>query len=178
MEHGLSGAETDVRGDLHSHGNLTDGQASLADMVTAAARGYEYYAITDRAPNLVMQRMTHEKMLAQREQVRQLADAMAAAADGTVGNCSAGNGGPMTLLLGTELNIAPDGDGVGAAMCSRSAARPKCSCHLPAQHRLATARLPHLDCHGRRGATLRLTGEGHWLVPSGSYPPEMPSERS
>jgi DNA polymerase (family 10) len=57
--------ESDVRGDLHSHTNLTDGVASLADMVAAAsARGYEYYAITDHAPNLVMQRMTDDKMLA------------------------------------------------------------------------------------------------------------------
>jgi DNA polymerase (family 10) len=89
----------DVRGDLHSHTNLTDGQASLEDMVTAArAGGYQYYAITDHAPDLVMQRMTDEKMLAQREQVRQLAARLRA--DG---------GRPMELLHGTELNIAPDG---------------------------------------------------------------------
>jgi DNA polymerase (family X) len=89
----------DVRGDLHSHTNLTDGQASLEDMVTAAReRGYEYYAITDHAPNLVMQRMTDEKILAQREQVRALGDRLRT--DG---------GRPMVLLHGTELNIAPDG---------------------------------------------------------------------
>ena len=65
--------ENDLRGDLHTHTDLTDGVASLADMVSAAARrGYEYYAVTDHAPNLVMQRMTDEKMLAQREQVRAL----------------------------------------------------------------------------------------------------------
>jgi DNA polymerase (family X) len=89
----------DVRGDLHSHTNLTDGQASLEDMVAAARdRGYQYYAITDHAPDLVMQRMTDEKMLAQREQVRQLAVRLKD--DG---------GRPMELLHGTELNIAPDG---------------------------------------------------------------------
>jgi DNA polymerase (family X) len=89
----------DVRGDLHSHTNLTDGLASLEDMVSAArGHGYEYYAITDHAPNLVMQRMTDEKILAQREQVRRLADRLAS--DG---------GRPMALLHGTELNIAPDG---------------------------------------------------------------------
>ena len=38
-----------------------------------AARGYAYYAVTDHAPNLYMQRMTDEKMLAQREQLRELA---------------------------------------------------------------------------------------------------------
>jgi DNA polymerase (family X) len=92
-------AEADIRGDLHTHTNLTDGQASLDEMVSFARdRGLEYYAITDHAPNLVMQRMTDEKMLAQREQVRQLSERLAT--DG---------GRPMVLLHGTELNIAPDG---------------------------------------------------------------------
>src|ERR1700749_158382 len=59
--------EQDLRGDLHTHTDLTDGVASMADMVAAAARrGYEYYAITDHAPDLFFQRMTDEKMLAQR----------------------------------------------------------------------------------------------------------------
>jgi DNA polymerase (family 10) len=89
----------DLRGDLHTHTDLTDGVASLDDMAaTAQARGYEYYAITDHAPNLIMQRMTSQKMLAQRDQVRDLSARLAA--DG---------GRPMTLLHGTELNIAPDG---------------------------------------------------------------------
>jgi DNA polymerase (family 10) len=91
----------DIRGDLHTHTNLTDGVATLEEMVIAAAsRGYSYYAVTDHAPNLVMQRMTDEKMLAQREQVHALADRLAR---------SAGGKRPMTLLHGTELNIAPDG---------------------------------------------------------------------
>ena len=83
----------DIRGDLHTHTNLTDGIVSLEGMIAAAgARGYEYYAVTDHAPNLVMQRMTDEKMLAQRAELRALA---------------ARTG--MALLHGTELNIAPDG---------------------------------------------------------------------
>ena len=84
---------SDIRGDLHTHTDLTDGIVSLEGMIAAAeARGYEYYAVTDHAPNLVMQRMTDEKMLAQRDQLRGLAD--------TTG---------MVLLHGSELNIAPDG---------------------------------------------------------------------
>jgi len=44
-------AEGDLRGDLHTHTDLTDGLATLEQMVeTAAARGYEYYAVTDHAP--------------------------------------------------------------------------------------------------------------------------------
>jgi DNA polymerase (family 10) len=85
----------DLRGDLHSHTDLTDGTASLEDMVAAAAEyGFAYYAITDHAPNLFMQRMTDEKMLAQRDAVRAL---QARYPD-------------MTLLHGTELNIDPDGE--------------------------------------------------------------------
>jgi DNA polymerase (family X) len=81
----------DLRGDLHTHTDLTDGVASLETMADAARRrGYEYYAVTDHAPDLIMQRMTDEKMLAQREQVRAL---------------DAG----LVLLHGTELNIGPDG---------------------------------------------------------------------
>jgi DNA polymerase (family X) len=83
--------ENDLKGDLHTHTDLTDGVASLEVMVAAAERrGYEYYAITDHAPNLIMQRMTDEKMLAERAQVRAL-DAS------------------LELLHGTELNIGPDG---------------------------------------------------------------------
>jgi DNA polymerase (family X) len=90
--------DDDVRGDLHTHTNLTDGVAPLAEMVAAArSRGYEYYAITDHAPNLIMQRMTEAKMLAQRDQVRELGQNLAEGA------------GPLVLLHGTELNIAPDG---------------------------------------------------------------------
>jgi DNA polymerase (family 10) len=94
--------EADVRGDLHTHTNLTDGAATLADMVAAAsARGFEYYAITDHAPDLVMQRMTDDKMLAQREQVRDLGRELAAE--------TGSSDKAMTLLHGTELNIGPDG---------------------------------------------------------------------
>ncbi|MDQ1012496.1 DNA polymerase (family 10) [Streptomyces sp. V4I23] len=87
--------EADIRGDLHTHTDLTDGLAPLEDMVAAAAeRGYAYYAITDHAPDLAMQRMTKEKILAQRERVRELDRRH--------------NG--MRLLHGTELNIGPEGE--------------------------------------------------------------------
>lgn len=86
--------EDDVRGDLHTHTDLTDGVSPLEEMVAAAAaRGYAYYAVTDHAPNLYMQRMTDEKVLAQRERVRALD----------------GRHRRMRLLHGTELNIGPDG---------------------------------------------------------------------
>jgi DNA polymerase (family 10) len=86
--------EDDLRGDLHSHTDLTDGIATLRQMAEAARRrGLEYYAITDHAPNLFMQQMTDEKMLAQREEIRALQREYKG----------------LTLLHGAELNIDPDG---------------------------------------------------------------------
>lgn len=87
--------EDDLRGDLHTHTDLTDGVSTVEDMLaTAAERGYRYYAVTDHAPNLAMQRMTDEKMLAQREKVRELDRKYRG----------------MRLLHGTELNIDADGE--------------------------------------------------------------------
>jgi DNA polymerase (family X) len=82
-----------IRGDLHTHTNLTDGLHDLSTMITEAAeRGYAYYAVTDHAPNLWMQRMTDEKILAQRVRLRKLAGQS-----------------KMELLHGAELNIDADG---------------------------------------------------------------------
>jgi DNA polymerase (family 10) len=82
----------DIRGDLHSHTTLTDGLASLEEMVMAArSRDYSYLAITDHAPLLSMERMTREKMLDQRAQVRRF------------------NGAGLALLHGSECNIQADG---------------------------------------------------------------------
>jgi DNA polymerase (family 10) len=85
--------ERDIRGDLHTHTDLTDGVSTLEEMLAAAvARGLRYYAITDHAKDLPMQRMTDAKMLAQRELIRSLSPYR-----------------KMELLHGTELNIGPDG---------------------------------------------------------------------
>ncbi|MEU6197095.1 DNA polymerase/3'-5' exonuclease PolX [Streptomyces sp. NPDC047061] len=93
--------EADLRGDLHTHTDLTDGLAPLEEMAeAAAARGYAYYAVTDHAPDLAMQRMTDERMLAQREQVRELDGAYPVK----------GRRGGLRLLHGTELNIGPEGE--------------------------------------------------------------------
>ncbi|GHE49367.1 hypothetical protein GCM10017771_70770 [Streptomyces capitiformicae] len=101
IEAGLRGGlpevvtERGIRGDLHTHTDLTDGLTPLEEMVAAAAeRGYAYYAVTDHAPNLYMQRMTDEKILAQRRQVRSL--------DGKYHG--------MRLLHGTELDNGPEGE--------------------------------------------------------------------
>jgi DNA polymerase (family 10) len=85
--------EKDLKGDLHTHTDLTDGLAPLEEMIDAArTRGLKYYAVTDHAELLYMQRMTKDKMLAQRKRLAQQAE----------------KGDPV-LLHGTELNIQPDG---------------------------------------------------------------------
>ncbi|AZM64360.1 MULTISPECIES: DNA polymerase/3'-5' exonuclease PolX [unclassified Streptomyces] len=93
--------ESDIRGDLHTHTDLTDGLAPLEEMAAAAAgRGYAYYAVTDHGPDLYMQRMTDARMLAQRERVRELDERYA----------RRGKRRGMRLLHGAELNIGPEGD--------------------------------------------------------------------
>ena len=83
----------DLQGDLHTHTNLTDGLSTLEQMIAAAReRKYAYYAVTDHAPNLWMQRMTDDKMLKQRSRLRDLEKQ-----------------GKMALLHGTELNIDAEG---------------------------------------------------------------------
>jgi DNA polymerase (family 10) len=100
VEAALAGELPDVieqrqmKGDLHTHTKLTDGLATLEEMLqVAAARKYAYYAVTDHAPNLFMQRMTDAKMLAQRAQIEKLR----------------GKYPKMTLLQGSELNIDAEG---------------------------------------------------------------------
>ncbi len=86
--------ERELKGDLHTHTNLTDGLAGLEEMIGRAAElRYSYFAVTDHAPNLYMQRMTDDKILAQRERIERLRARYP----------------KMTLLHGTELNIDPDG---------------------------------------------------------------------
>jgi DNA polymerase (family 10) len=142
--------EQDVRGDLHTHTDLTDGLAPLEAMVEAAAeRGYAYYAVTDHAPNLYMQRMTDEKILAQREQLRAL--------DG------AHRG--MRLLHGTELNIGPDGDvdWPGGFLAGFDVCVASLHSHFDLDRRAMTRRLlracenPHVNIIGH--PTTRLIGK-------------------
>jgi DNA polymerase (family 10) len=85
----------DVRGDLHVHTTLSgDGRSPLEDVLaSAAARGYEYLAITDHAENLAMSGATREELMLQRAQL----DALRPRYPG------------LALLHGSELNIARDG---------------------------------------------------------------------
>ncbi|MDH3470064.1 MAG: DNA polymerase/3'-5' exonuclease PolX [Acidimicrobiia bacterium] len=85
----------DIKGDLHIHTNLSgDGRTSLDKMLAAAAaRSLEYIAITDHGENLTINGVSRDKMLRQRKRLETLAARFP----------------DMSLLHGSELNIAPDG---------------------------------------------------------------------
>ena len=84
----------DIRGDLHSHTNWSDGRYPMEEMVKAAAgRNLEYLAITDHSPSAtVANGLKPDMLLAHNNAVRELEE-------------SAG----VRLLTGTEMDIKPDG---------------------------------------------------------------------
>ena len=84
-----------VRGDLHCHTTLSDGQNTLEEMAAAAERlGYEYLAITDHSATHGFGDNVEPDRLRQRiEEIREF---------------NSGSDG-IRLLAGTEVNIHPDG---------------------------------------------------------------------
>lgn len=85
----------DMRGDLHTHTDWSDGAHTMHDMVAAAIkRGFEYYAITDHSvSSSVANGLDEERLLAQMKQVRELD----AATEG------------ITILAGSEVDIRRNG---------------------------------------------------------------------
>jgi DNA polymerase (family 10) len=86
---------SDIKGDLHTHTNWTDGTQTLEEMAKAAkARGYQYMALTDHTQNLAMTRgLTPERLEEERALVKRVNQKLA----------------PFVVLLGTEMDILMDG---------------------------------------------------------------------
>jgi DNA polymerase (family X) len=86
---------SDIKGDLHTHTNWTDGTDTLEEMAKAAkAKGYQYMALTDHTQNLAMTRgLTPERLEEERALVKRVNHKMA----------------PFVVLLGTEMDILMDG---------------------------------------------------------------------
>lgn len=85
----------DIRGDLHTHTNHTDGTASVSEMAEAARQmGYEYLAITDHSKKVSIAGGLNEKKL--REQMAEI-DRINSRLKG------------ITLLKGMEVDILSDG---------------------------------------------------------------------
>lgn len=88
-------AIADIRGDLHSHTDWTDGKARLEQMAAAAsARGLEYIAVTDHSRSQTVSRGLDELGLAEHSKAVRALDARHAG---------------VRLLAGTEMDILPDG---------------------------------------------------------------------
>lgn len=85
----------DIKGDLHYHTSLSgDGRSTLAEMVeAAAARGYQYVAITDHGEDLTINGATRQQMRAQRKKITKLQEKYP----------------DLMILHGCELNIGKDG---------------------------------------------------------------------
>jgi DNA polymerase (family 10) len=85
----------DIKGDLHTHTNWTDGTDTLEDMARAARdRGYQYMALTDHTQNLAMTRgLTPQRLEEERALVARINRKLA----------------PFVVLLGTEMDILMDG---------------------------------------------------------------------
>jgi DNA polymerase (family 10) len=83
----------DLKGDLHCHTTASDGTASVEQMARAARQaGYEYLAITDHSASMGFgSEVSDEQLLRQMELVR------STEVDG------------IELLIGSEVNILPDG---------------------------------------------------------------------
>ncbi|HTZ89650.1 MAG TPA: DNA polymerase/3'-5' exonuclease PolX [Alloacidobacterium sp.] len=86
----------DVRGDVHMHTDATDGKNTIREMAeAAAARGYEYMAITDHSKNLAMTfGLDDERALEHIERIRRVNDEME---------------GRIRVLTGIEVDILSDG---------------------------------------------------------------------
>jgi len=85
----------EIRGDLHTHTNWTDGRDTLATMARRARdKGYAYLAVTDHSPGLGMTNgLGVERITARIEEARLLNDELA----------------PFRIVVGTEVDIRANG---------------------------------------------------------------------
>jgi DNA polymerase (family 10) len=85
----------DLKGDLHCHTTASDGTASIEEMAQAAiGAGYEYLAITDHSASMGFGAdVSADELRRQIERVREV--------DATLAD--------FTLLVGSEVNVLPDG---------------------------------------------------------------------
>lgn len=85
----------DLRGDLHVHSTWSDGASTIRQMADkAASLGYEYVAITDHSPSSrIANGLSIKRLLQKKEEVEKIN----------------AEGGSIRLLMGSEVDILPDG---------------------------------------------------------------------
>ena len=131
--------QRDLRGDLHTHSNWSDGRNEIAVMARAAReRGYTYLVITDHTQSLLIaQGLTPQRFV---ERAAEIASVNASA-------------GAARVLNGAEVDILPDGSldlpdeclaelDVVVASVHTALDQPK---DLITQRVLAALRSPHVD---------------------------------
>ncbi|MGD2072928.1 MAG: DNA polymerase/3'-5' exonuclease PolX, partial [Candidatus Thorarchaeota archaeon] len=86
----------DIRGDLHSHTDQSDGHNTLEEMLDAAAeKGYDYYCVSDHTQSLTITNgMDETRLLARIEEIDEL---------------NASGRWNMKILKGAEVDILADG---------------------------------------------------------------------
>jgi DNA polymerase (family 10) len=86
---------SDIRGDLHTHTDWSDGHNSIEDMVQAAKeRGYQYIVISDHSVGLGVARgLSIERLRRQREEIQELNRRIQG----------------ITILQGAEVDLRADG---------------------------------------------------------------------
>ena len=81
----------DIRGDLHTHSDWSDGKSSMEEMVNAAKKmGYEYIAITDHSP---ASRIANGLSIDKKKELEKLRKKITG----------------MKILFGSEVDILSDG---------------------------------------------------------------------
>lgn len=85
----------DIKGDLHTHSEWSDGANTLEEMAQAAQeRGYQYLAVTDHSKSLhIAQGLTEESLWQQLDEIRRFNKVFT----------------DFHLLTGIEVEILPDG---------------------------------------------------------------------
>ena len=85
----------DIRGDLHTHSTWSDGACSVREMAEkAVSLGYEYMAVTDHSPSSRIANGLDERRL--RRKMREIEEIN-------------GETDEITVLMGSEVDIRPDG---------------------------------------------------------------------
>ncbi len=85
----------DLRGDLHAHSTWSDGASTIQQMTDkAASLGYEYIAITDHSPSSrIAKGLSVKRLWQKKEEVDKINS----------------EGGTIRILMGSEVDILPDG---------------------------------------------------------------------
>ncbi|WP_107658431.1 PHP domain-containing protein [Nocardia suismassiliense] len=156
---------TQLRGDLHTHSDWSDGGSPIAEMMgVAAALGHEYCALTDHSPRLtVANGLSADRLRKQLDVVAELNDRLA----------------PFRILTGIEVDILDDGtlDQQADLLAELDIVVASVHSHLRADSATMTKRMvyavanPNVDVLGH--CTGRLVTGGRGTRPESTFDAEM-----